>query len=251
MQGVPPSLIGVYGMGGGGLIEVWYRHYFEFRHLQRICRFRKDMQVLELGCGNGRWALSIAPLVGNYVGVDFSTSALQVAREQVKKNKLPNVSLIEKNIGEFMSPDTFDVIYLSGVSQYLTDEEFELTLAHIRACCHPATIIVDRSTINMKQSEIMEKKDYWAVFRTPAELALRLKAIGFALSYQKRSYRFLRGGKLLNHPRLKSILAPPLHWTRPLSFHLLHLITVLADALKPVPFEGGERSHDFFLFKQP
>jgi SAM-dependent methyltransferase len=251
MQGVPPPLIGVHGMGGGGLIEVWYRHYFEFRHLKKICCFRKDMQVLELGCGNGRWALSIAPLVRNYVGVDFSTTALQVAQEQVKKNKLRNVSLVEKNIGEFMSPDTFDVIYLSGVSQYLTDEEFELTLAHIRACCRPATIIVDRSTINVKQREIMENGEYWAVFRTPAELALRLKAIGFTLSYQKRSYRFLRGGKFLNHRRLNNFLAPLVRWTRPLSFRLLHLITVLADALKPVPFEGGERSHDFFLFTQP
>jgi SAM-dependent methyltransferase len=251
MQGVPPPLIGVHGMGGGGLIEVWYRHYFEFRHLQRICRFRKDMKVLELGCGNGRWALSIAPQVKEYVGVDFSEPALRVAGEQIKKSKLANVSLVEKNISEFVSSDTFDVIYLSGVSQYLTDEEFELTLAHIRASCHRATVIVDRSTINVKQREIMENGNYWALFRTSGELAMLLKTIGFALVYQKRSYRFLRGSRLLGHRRLNDFLAMPVRWTRPLSFHLLHLTTILADALKPVPFERGERSHDFFVFKQP
>ena len=251
LKGVPPPLIGVHGMGGGGLVEVWYRHYFEFRHLKRICRFRKDMKVLELGCGNGRWALSIAPKVKDYVGVDFSKSALRVAQKQIKKNKLQNVLLIEKNITEFISSDTFDVIYLSGVSQYLTDEEFKLTLGHIRTSCLPATVIVDRSSINVKQREIMENRNYWALFRTPDELAMLLKTIGFALVYKKRSYRFLRGAKLLLHRRLKNLLTMLVYWTRPLSFHLLHLITILADALKPVSFEGGERSHDFFVFKQP
>jgi SAM-dependent methyltransferase len=251
MQGVSPPLIGVHGMGGGGLIEVWYRHYFEFRHLRNICNFRKDMKVLELGCGNGRWALSIAPQVKTYVGVDFSHSALQIAQEQVEKNKLKNILLIEKNIIEFMSSDKYDLIYLSGVSQYLTDEEFGLTLEHIRPCCHPTTVIVDRSTINLKQREIMENGDYWALFRTVNELELLLKTIGFALIYRKRSYRFLRGGKVLCNQRLKKLLAKLVCWTRPLSFHLLHLISISADALKPVSFEGGKRSHDFLVFKRP
>lgn len=250
MKDVPPPLIGVHGMGGGGLVEVWYRHYFEFRHLKKICRFRKDMKVLELGCGNGRWALSIAPKVKYYTGVDFSKLALQVAQEQVKKKRLQNVLLIEKDIAEFISPDTYDVIYFSGVSQYLSDEDLKLTLGHIRACCHPATVIVDRSTINLKHREILEKEGYWALFRTANELEQLLKTIGFALIYKKRSYRFLRGAKLFHHPRLKNLLTMLVFWTRPISFHLLHLATILADACNPVSFEGGERSHDFIVFKQ-
>lgn len=251
LQGVPPPLIGVHGMGGGGLIEVWYRHYFEFRHLKRICRFRADMNVLELGCGNGRWALSIAPRVKDYIGVDFSDSALQVARKQVEKNKLKNVLLIEKNIAEFISTDTYDLIYLSGVSQYLTDKEFTRMLGHVRRCCHAATVIVDRSTVNLKRREIMENGDYWAIFRTPDELERLLKTVGFALTYRKRSYRFLRGAKFLTRRRANKILAKLVYWTRPLSFHLLRLLTILADAWKPVAFEGGDRSHDFLVFKQP
>lgn len=209
------------------------------------------MKVLELGCGNGRWALSIAPQVKAYVGVDFSHSALQVAQKQVEKNRSKNISLIEKNIVEFMGADKYDLIYLSGVSQYLSDEEFQLTLEHIRPCCHPATVIVDRSTINLKQREIMENGDYWALFRTANELERLLKSIGFALIYRKRSYRFLRGGKLLRQPRLNKWLAKLVYWTRPLSFHVLHLATILADAIKPISFEGGMRSHDFLVFKQP
>jgi SAM-dependent methyltransferase len=251
LQGVPSPLIGVHGMGGGGLVEVGYRHYFEFRHLQKICRLRKDMRVLELGCGNGRWALSLAPKVKDYVGVDFSHSALQAAQKQVEKSKLKNVSLFEKNIAEFISADTYDLIYLSGVSQYLTDEELRLSLEHIRPCCHPATVIVDRSTVNLKRREVMENGDYWALFRTGAELERLFKAIGFTLIYRKRSYRFLRGGKLLRQQRLNETLAKLVYWTRPLSFHALRLATILADAIQPISFEGGMRSHDFFVFRQP
>ena len=59
----PPQLVGMYPLGQEGLLEAPYRRYFETRHLKKIVRFHERMNILELGSGNGRWAVSLAPLV--------------------------------------------------------------------------------------------------------------------------------------------------------------------------------------------
>lgn len=42
-----------------------------------------DVRMLDLGVGTGRTAFTFAPLVGEYVGIDYSPEMIEVAREEV------------------------------------------------------------------------------------------------------------------------------------------------------------------------
>lgn len=251
MENIPRQLIGVYPMGGGGLLEVPYRHYFEVKHLkQKVC-FDNTMRVLELGCGNGRWILSLAPLVKNYTGVDFGHAALVIAQEDINALSLKNVELREQSIVEFKGDQPYDIIYFSGVTQYLQDEEIRTVLNNLRPYFNNKTVLIDRSTVNYKERENISSPQYISIFRTPKELTDIYSDFGFYLRYEKRSYLFLRGGRILNSFRLfQNSFRVLVHITRPISYYAMLLFSFLADTINPKPFEGGDRSHDFLIFKR-
>ena len=78
-----PEAMGIWGFGGAGAVELGYRHYEEVRHFLRIVQLHREMALLEIGCGAGRWAVSLAPLIRSYEGVDFSEPMLVAARRRV------------------------------------------------------------------------------------------------------------------------------------------------------------------------
>ena len=247
---VPRQFVGTHPMGGGGFLELYYRHYFEVQHLKKIVRFNPSLSVLELGCGNGRWVVSLAPLVQNYTAVDFSQRALDIAQEDVEARGITNVEFHKCSVTEFSSDRLYDVIYFSGVSPHLEDDEIKRILDNLSPSCKPNTVIIDRSTVNYQEREINSTKNYYAIYRKPIELDELFRAKGFQLSYQKRSYRFLRASHQLFFGPLNRITPFLVLRSRPLSFYVLLGISFVADLLHPIPFEGGNRSHDFFLFKR-
>jgi len=248
LGGIPPALFGVHPMGGGGALEVFYRHYHEVRHFRSSVPLTAATRFLELGCGNGRWILSLAPHVGHYTAVDFSPAALQIARARVAESGLDNVEFLEQSLADFTPRLPCDVVYFSGVTQYLHDEEIRSVLERIAPWTTPVTVIVDRSTVNERRREDYRRDDYWAVFRKPEELAALFAPHGFILASRRRSYRFLRGGGWWRWKPVAAIAVPLARLTRPLSWQALAAFSLLADGLAPKPFEGGERSHDFLVF---
>lgn len=244
----PPELVGVYPLGGGGIIEAPYRHFFELQHLKSIVNFTSKMNVLELGSGNGRWIASLAPLVAHYTGVDITHEALDIARKVVACKVIPNVDFHEMSILDFYGDRPYDFIYFSGVSQYLDDDQIHRVLNNLSRWIKSETIIVDRSTVNYRQREILSRTDYYSLFRTPQELEHIFKNHGYCLKTHKRSYRFLRGGRFLRQPIISKYLPILVGACSPLSLYTMFGLTFLLDLIYPIPFEGGDRSHDFHLF---
>ncbi len=213
---------------------------------------------MELGSGNGRWALALAPLVGQYEGVDFSKISLKIAKRAIKERGLDNVQFHHCPATDFSSDRQYDIIYFAGVTQYLDDNEIKMILDHLSPCFKPTTIIVERSTVRYKKREIRDRKTAcYTIYRTPEEIKDIFAAFGFYMYYQKRSYRFLRGFKLLNRfifrgpfIPLRHILAASIRITKPLSLYLMLWFSIIADIVWPAPWNKGNGSHDFFLFKR-
>lgn len=80
---------------------------------------KRPHRVLDMGCGSGRWAKLVAPLVGELIAADASRDALQVARQNVTES---NVSFIEATPDTLPFPDAnFDLIFSLGVLHHLPD----------------------------------------------------------------------------------------------------------------------------------
>jgi methylase of polypeptide subunit release factors len=97
-----PETAGVAGMGGCGDLEVFYRHHEELDHLLKIVEFTPEKTVVELGCGTGRWVVSLAGRVKHYTGLDFSPTALAVVRRRAAELGLTNVTFLEGSAADFV-----------------------------------------------------------------------------------------------------------------------------------------------------
>ncbi|MGO8823214.1 MAG: class I SAM-dependent methyltransferase [Desulfomonilaceae bacterium] len=245
-EGYPWQLVGVHPMGGGGLVEYPYRCYFELKHLRQIVPLTKNMNVLELGCGNGRWIKSLAPLVKHYTGVDSDQEGITIARERTLD--ITNVDIQELNIRDFRGDRSYDFVYFSAVSEYNEDNILHIVLENLSKWFTPTTIIVDRSTINYKQSSINREKNGCYVYRTPQQIEDIYGKHGFVLQYTKRSYRPLRLGRFLSKQPLEPTLSRVIEVTQPVSFYVMLSLSFLADILHPTERTSLGISHDFFLF---
>lgn len=79
----------------------------------------KSKSVLEIGCGTGRLAMRVCPLVGSFTGIDFSPKTVERAKH--------NLQLFSPTIilGDFLQYDfenTYDVVYSSLTFMHIKDK---------------------------------------------------------------------------------------------------------------------------------
>jgi len=89
----------------------------------------KNIIFLDLGCGIGRVAKKVAPLVKEYYGIDFSTEMIKKAKEIFKDYK--NVNFFTNNGIDLRNfkDNQFDVAYVCLVFQHM---QKEITFNYIR-----------------------------------------------------------------------------------------------------------------------
>lgn len=115
------------------------RNRFFYSEDRRYMRFLvpEGLRILDLGCGTGDLLAELNPCYG--VGVDFSESMLEVAREQY-----PGLHFVrgdveyEETLSKLEGP--FDVIVLSDTIGSLDD--CEQTLRNLHSLCHVDTRII-------------------------------------------------------------------------------------------------------------
>jgi len=84
----------------------------------------KGKKYLDIGCGSGRYAVNLAKLGANVVGVDFSAAMLKLAKSYSEQEKVKGkVKFVEGDMDAFMdkTKDHFDAAYAMGVFDYLDD----------------------------------------------------------------------------------------------------------------------------------
>lgn len=80
-----------------------------------------DKSVLEIGVGTGRLAVRVAPLCGQFYGIDISPKTMERAKENLSKET--NIVL---HCGDFLTLDlsqTFDVIYSSLTFMHVEEKQ--------------------------------------------------------------------------------------------------------------------------------
>lgn len=247
-----PDIDGVCPMGGGGLIEIYYREYFEKRNFLKFFNKKIKPSLLEIGCGSGRWAVALNKHLKNYSGIDISRVSINKAVEVCKSKNINNCDFYTASVAEFNSDQKFDIIYLGGVTQYMENNEFNESILYLKKFLKPNGIFIDRSTITLeKTTKMINKNNYFAVYRTEDEITNIFKNAGLKKIHSQNSYRFLRIGKLarfINYPLILNILKK----TPLITYNILYAITCFADLLKPKIFyeEGiGNFTHKFQIFK--
>lgn len=79
---------------------------------------KKEMRVLDAGCGPGSITMGFAELVspGDVVGIDLNVRQLEYAKQHASEKNIKNISFIEGDIISLPFPDqSFDVVYTNAV----------------------------------------------------------------------------------------------------------------------------------------
>lgn len=85
-------------------------------------------RALDVGCGSGRWARLVAPLVGELTAIDASSDALDVARRNLAGHS--NATCVLASVADLpVADNSQDLVYSLGVLHHVPD-----TVAAVRSC---------------------------------------------------------------------------------------------------------------------
>lgn len=245
---IDPEIDGVAPMGGGGKLEIYYRNYFEAKHFRKIIK-TKDKTLLEIGCGAGRWALNLYNTLNYYEGIDISFPSIELAKNRIKLRGINNCKFYQGNIKDFNPAIKYDIIYFSGVTQYVESDELTQLIKIVKSWLKPEGIIIDRSTITLEAKTIIGLRgDYFSIYRTPNEIIKLFNQEYLKLLYQNRTYRFLRFNNTYSNKLIYVLKFLP-----SVLYYFLYFLTYVQDVLYPKIFREdicGKFSHDFFVFTE-
>ena len=80
----------------------------------------KDKEVLDLGCGTGRYSIPLAKRGAKVTAVDFTKGMLEIARKKAKKEKL-NIEFKQGDITKYNPDKKFDLIISMLVLDHIKD----------------------------------------------------------------------------------------------------------------------------------
>lgn len=84
-------------------------------------KLNKEQSVLEIGVGTGRLAVRVAPLCGEFYGVDISSKTIERAKENLAE--LENIRLAFADFLSYEFNRTFDVIYSSLTFMHIEEKQ--------------------------------------------------------------------------------------------------------------------------------
>jgi SAM-dependent methyltransferase len=143
-----------------------------------------SQELLDVGCGTGRWAEAIANLCASYHGIDISDGLIAYARERfsLASNCQFSKVAVDAFSLEYIGAKPFDRILCGGVLMYLNDDEVSNALRNFAS----ASAIKSRMIIRepMAVDRLLTIKDHYsddleqvynAIYRSQDELERLMK----------------------------------------------------------------------------
>jgi SAM-dependent methyltransferase len=154
------------------------RHAFEIERVSPFLGLERFPGVLDVGCGNGRWARALSGQVRSYLGVDFSPSLLEQARDSVasqadaERYRFQARSATDLLARPLDHDPPFDLVVNAGVLIYLNDVDVAQVIAAYAALTGPGSVVYVREPVAVEErltlaafaSEELQA-DYSAVYR--------------------------------------------------------------------------------------
>lgn len=186
------------GMLSVNKLAAYYRKYQEEHHFDKILSLNKNMTVLEVGCGTGRWAFYFANKVKKVTAIDISDKMIAIARKKQINAGIKNIEFICSSALDFDTLEKYNLVYFSGVLQYMEDADIEIMLTKLPNWMRSDGLCVSRDTLSLKK-RIVLTGDYPVVYRTKEEHENLFKKHGFELVYSGKSYNSSISSATLAH----------------------------------------------------
>jgi len=135
------------------------------KYLISKTKLDKEHEVLDIGCGPGKYLLEFAKIVKETVGIDISPKMISYARDNVKKQHLNNVNLKVApwqtlNIDRCQWNKKFNLVFAS-MSPAINSKESLMKLMEVsKQYCFISGFVYRRDNIRDSLMEIIFGEDY-------------------------------------------------------------------------------------------
>lgn len=130
VRAFPEASVALYALGDPRLLRAATNEVVELLRVERLLGPGRD--VLEIGCGIGRFQEALAPEVKSVVGIDISAGMIAAARKRCEH--LANVRLLQssgRDLAQFTN-ESFDVVLAVDAFPYVVQSGMALAATHFR-----------------------------------------------------------------------------------------------------------------------
>lgn len=171
----------------GREFEAMYRCIAEQERMLTIFTPTKSSRVLEIGSGGGRWAAFFSTRVKQYIGLDISPQMIAIAEAERIRSGLLNVEYECQDFLDYESSAPFDLIFFSGVLQYMDDSAVAACISKANRLLAPSGVVISRDSIQV-HSRVEKIGEYPVIYRTEEEYIKIFESAGFKQTYSNLSY---------------------------------------------------------------
>lgn len=179
---------------------------------RKVFQWLPDLQgksILDLGAGIGQWVFRFAERgAARIVAVEYAEGLAKIGIEEALQRKLSNVEYVVSPAEKFRSTEAFDLVFISGLFVYLTDEQCAELLTQVASFLKPKAQLLlrdgtgtpDRYEISDRRSEHLDA-NYSAIYRTRDEFVGMMQTIG--LTCLRDENMFPEGHQLNKFPETR------------------------------------------------
>lgn len=143
-----------------------------------VARLRPSIDVLDLGCGPGTWALHLAPRVRSVLGVDLAPAFVAHARGEAQSRGLTNTEFQQGSFLDLQPGRRFGLILLGAVLHHVGDGELQPLLRSVRGWLAPEGRVYARVAVAPRRA-YQRRGDYQAIYRTRQSYETCFRGAGF------------------------------------------------------------------------
>jgi ubiquinone/menaquinone biosynthesis C-methylase UbiE len=147
-------------------------------------------RMLDVGCGSGRFAVTMAPLVAHVVGVDLTAAMLDQARRLQADTNITNVQWQQSDVAELPFDDgAFDIVSSKAMLHHVASPA-RVMAEMVRTCAVDGRIVVVDLTPKAEKAAALNAIE---LLRDPsharAMTTAELRALGVALGLKEIAVR--------------------------------------------------------------
>ncbi len=147
------------------------------------------LSILDLGAGVGQWSFRFAQRGAcRVLAVEYAEGLVEIGRQEAQRRGTDTVEFVASPAEQFCTSERFDLVFISGLFVYLTDEQASMLLKNVggfvakggHLMLRDGTGISGPYEINDRHSEHLGEK-YSATYRTRDQLVAMMESCGVTL----------------------------------------------------------------------
>lgn len=153
-----------------------------------MLKLQQSSTLLDIGAGIGEWSRIFAKKIKSVCAVDYSEAMIEKARAKAAEENIDNIKFVVSSAEDYIDKNKYDIIFISGLILYLSDEGLLRLSKNIAEMSHEGTILFLREPIGtIGRYEIEDryspelKANYSAVYRERGDFITNFENAGFVL----------------------------------------------------------------------